>query len=591
MSSQDSNNLDSATLAWIDHFAPYGVLAMDCDLRIQRWNQWMKVHSGQEAASVIGRKITEIFPDLVSRRLEGHFQRALNGEVSVLSTALHGYLIPFAPIGRDTDFEWMRQTARIAPLGSHDAIQGVIVVIEDVTQREWQSEVLRKQHARDEILSWALAHLLKTDDPRRVSRDLFCKIAAYADFDTYLLYLIDSSDSLFRLSAVGGLSTEHEESVRVLTVDQVPWVTSAKEGQPLIRNYGEIQKGQTFAIGRKLGFRAYIVLPLITGSNLLGFLSFATRSREDISRGERDLLGTIAQYLAVALNREKTDRELRDAQKKLGEHAQELEGKVAERTSSLKQIIAELQTFSYTVAHDLRAPIRALKGYCEALLEDFSGDLPAEAMAVIGKLHGASVRLDSLTRDLLEFSKVSRQDIQLAVVELDSIIEEVLASIGSSASSAVNVVRPLHRILAQRTLARQCVANLIDNALKFVPSDRKPKITVWSEIVSASNPSDPNDTTLFTRSRYSLEEHAEPSETTQSRIRVWVKDEGIGIPKEATHKIFGIFERGVNSNQFEGTGIGLAIVARAMERMGGNCGVESKAGEGSRFWLEFRIPA
>lgn len=590
MSLPQANDLDSATLAWIDYFAPYGVVATDRDLRVQKWNQWMKLHSGRDASEVIGKKITEIFPDLESRRLEGHFHRALKGEVCVLSTALHGYLFSLVPGGRDTDFEWMRQTARIAPLGSQTDIQGVIVVIEDVTQREWQAQILRKQHARDEILSWALAHLLKADDPRKVSRDLFCKVAAHLDFDSYLLYLFEPVSSSFRLSAAGGLTPEEEESIHIVPGAKIDWLSSATQGQAMIREFTEIQNDPRSEISKELGFHAYIVLPLIAGSNVLGFLAFATRSREKIAASEAEFLGTIAQYLAVALNREKTDRELREAQKKLNEHAQELEVKVAERTASLKQIIAELQTFSYTVAHDLRAPIRALKGYCEVLLEDFSAELPPEAAILIGRLRDNSLQMDSLTRDLLEFSKVSRQDIQLSKVELESVIAEVVTSFGPAALSAVNMVRPLHTVLAQRTLVQQCVTNLIENALKFVPLGASPKVNIFSEIVTATAPTDPNDTKHFTRSRYSLEEEKSSHNSVQSRVRLWFEDQGIGIPPEASQKIFGIFERGVNTNQFEGTGIGLAIVARAMERMGGNCGVESEFGRGSSFWLEFQIP-
>jgi PAS domain S-box-containing protein len=591
MNSGPTNNLEAATIEWIDRFAPYGVVATDRQLRVRSWNRWMKTHSGHDAAQVIGRQITEIFPDLVTRRFEGHFQRALNGEVSVLSTALHGHLFPLTPVGRDTEFEWMKQTARIAPLVSQNEIQGVIIVIEDVTQREWQAEILRRQHARDEILSWALAHLLKSDDPRRVSRELFGKIAAHLDFDAYLLFLRETGQDFFKLSAAGGLTAEAEESIRVVPMAQIPWITSAKEGQSVIRGKIEIQNDPAFEIGKSLGFHAYIVLPLITGSNLLGFLSFATRSRETIGRGEAELLGTIAQYLAVALNREKTDRELREAQRKLNDHAQDLEAKVADRTASLKQNIAELQTFSYTVAHDLRAPIRALKGYAEVLLEDFDAALPAEAKFVVGKLRDASMRMDSLTRDLLEFSKISRQEIQLSVVDLEEVLSDVLWTLGSAAQSAVTVVRPLGKVLAQRTLVQQCVSNLIENGMKFIPPGAAPKIIIRREMVAPVAAGQADDSALFTRSRYSLVEPVGSPASGKARLRLWFEDQGIGIPAEARHKVFGIFERGVNADQYEGTGIGLAIVARAMERMGGNCGVESEFGSGSRFWLELRIPA
>jgi PAS domain S-box-containing protein len=588
--SSTPGNLDAATIEWIDRFAPYGVVATDRDLCVRNWNQWMKIHSGLGPEQVLGRKLTEIFPDLVSRRLEGPFQRALTGEVSVLSTALHGHLFPLEPVGREAGFRWMKQTARIAPLVSQNKIQGVIIVIEDVTQREWQAEVLRQQHARDEILSWALAHLLKSDDPRRVSRELFCKVAAHLDFDAYMLYLMDEDGSTFRLSAAGGLTPDAEESAQLLKRSGVPWIASWTQGQALIREFPEIQSDPSFEIGKTLGFHAYIVLPLVAGPDMLGFLSFATRSRDTIARSEAELLGTIAQYLAVSLNREKTDRELRVAQKKLNEHAQDLEVKIADRTASLKQIIAELQTFSYTVAHDLRAPIRALKGYSEVLLEDFAGEMPAEATAVVGKLRDASIRMDSLTRDLLEFSKISRQDIQLEPVQLEDIVAGVIVALGKSAREAVQIVGSLPSVLAHRTLAHQCVANLIENALKFVLPGTPPKVSVRGEFVAAATVNDPNDTKLFTRSRYDLPEHGDTPAPGQSRVRIWIEDQGIGIPPEAKHKVFGIFDRGVAADEFEGTGIGLAIVARAMERMGGACGVESEPGQGSRFWLEFRSP-
>src|SRR6476646_6000601 len=151
------------------------------------------------------------------------------------------------------------------------------------------------------------------------------------------------------------------------------------------------------AVGKGLGFRAYVSIPLIAGTTFLGILCFATRTRDTISAGESDLLNSIGQYLSVALNREKTDRELREAQQKLNVHALELEHKITERTASLKQIIAELQTFSYTIAHDLRAPIRALKGYCEVLIEDYADDLPGEAKTIIHRLRNSSLQMDALT--------------------------------------------------------------------------------------------------------------------------------------------------------------------------------------------------
>jgi signal transduction histidine kinase len=300
-----------------------------------------------------------------------------------------------------------------------------------------------------------------------------------------------------------------------------------------------------------------------------------------------ELLSTIGQYLAVALSKEAINLKLRAAQTELSEHANALEKEVNDRTLKLRDTITELETFSHTIAHDLRAPIRAMTGFCEVLSEDFSAVLPAEGAEVIGRLSGACRRLEDLTRDLLAFSKVSRQDIQLAPVDVDEIVSEVL-SMNLAALNTVQVRRPLAPVIAHRTLLKQCLANLIDNASKFVMLGAIPEISIYTEEVhpdtesiakSAGAPfmrADGRDKTIF------------PSSGGR-RIRIVVQDKGIGIDPEAHGKIFGIFERATSSAEYPGSGIGLAIVARAMQRMAGTCEVESALGVGSCFRLE--LPA
>ena len=557
----------------------------------------MEVYSGIPASRAIGCKLSQLFPELITRGLFSYFERALQGQISVLSTALHGYLLELPPSGRETGFDQMKQTARIAPLASNGVVEGTIVVIEDVTQREWTSETLRRQHKRDEILSWALADLLKAEDPRHVARELFCKIVEYLDFDTYLLYLFNPADSLFTLCNAGGITPETEQSIHTIPAETLSWFEEAKEGNSILQEHFNDENDTAFPFTRNLGFRSFILLPLLTSTELHGFLSFATRTREKIDSHEAELLRTIAQYLAMALKREKLDRELREAQMTLQVHAQDLERNVAERTASLKQIIAELQTFSYTIAHDLRAPIRALIGYCEVLCEDYSAAMPSDAKEIVSRLSTAALQMDALTRDLLEFSKISRQDITLGSVDLAQQISEVLSSSGDEVRSFVSVKHPLHHAYANPTLVRQCLSNLLENAVKFSKPATDPAVTIWSEIVS-QNSAATTETTHFIRSRYSIMESAagedsmrQPESNPNTRVvRLWIEDNGVGISPQAQSKIFGIFDRGDRAGEYEGTGIGLAIVARAMERMGGHCGVESELGKGSRFWLEFGAP-
>jgi signal transduction histidine kinase len=337
-------------------------------------------------------------------------------------------------------------------------------------------------------------------------------------------------------------------------------------------------------------------------------LCFGTRTREKLDAGEMDLLSTIAKYLAVSLRKQATNFELRDTQAKLNEHAQNLEQQVAERTATLREIITELEAFSYTLAHDLRAPIRALIGYSEILAEEFASRIPDESHAIIQRINTACKQLDVLTRDLLKFSKVSRQEIHLEPIDLRPLIDEILSI--SSVNAAIEVRPPLHSVCGNRSLLRQCLLNLVDNAAKFVRDGERAKIFIWTEAVEVSEemegaggldgstngssrkraPSLPFSPALHPENPRNATQRAGAVGSPRARVRVVVQDNGIGIAPEAHAKIFGIFERATSSPKYQGSGIGLAIVARATQRMGGSCGVESEPGHGSRFWLELPAP-
>ncbi|MCU1376690.1 MAG: multi-sensor signal transduction histidine kinase, partial [Actinomycetia bacterium] len=212
------------------------------------------------------------------------------------------------------------------------------------------------------------------------------------------------------------------------------------------------------------GIKVAIAVPLAMGEGSLGVLCFATKSRDTIQEGEIELLSTIAQYLAISIHRSNTDLQLLDAKEKLLQHADNLEREVALRTARLREIVSELEIFSYSMAHDLRAPIRALIGYCDVLKEDYEKVIPAEPMDIIARLSRACQKLDSLTRDLLQFSKISRTDIELHKVCTDDVVREVLSIYSAEVRERIIIEWPLHDVIAHRGLMHQCIANLIENA-------------------------------------------------------------------------------------------------------------------------------
>jgi len=306
---QDSQetNRDLALLAWIKEFAPYGVFTLDKALRVQSWNRWLEAHSALGSSEVVGRSLTDIFPESAGQKLNGPVERALRGESSVLSTALHRYLLPLkSPFG-DRQTPWMRQTARVAPLHFNGEILGVIVVIEDVTQREAQAEILARQHRRDEALSWALAHFLKSNEPRKTVRDLFFKLAEHLDFDSFFLYLREMESGVVRLYTVGGLSKE----LQARFIDYPLLVNVAHENEAVVWNAMDQRPDPQYFAFQEAGIRSAIALPLRVAEKSLGSLCFASCNRAVISGEECELLSTIAQYLATAVDKDNTNQQFR----------------------------------------------------------------------------------------------------------------------------------------------------------------------------------------------------------------------------------------------------------------------------------------
>ncbi len=242
--------------------------------------------------------------------------------------------------------------------------------------------------------------------------------------------------------------------------------------------------------------------------------------------------------------------------------AQQLEV-IQNLNEELKDANTELEAFSYTVSHDLRAPLRSLTGYINVLMEDYGGRLDEDGRGHLQALFRAATRMDCLTRDLLAYGRVAREAVQLEPLRLQTALEDIvsLTHHAHGKPGSVSVRAGDAEVLANRFLLEQSVGNLLSNATKFVLPGKKPEVCIRTELASG-------------------------------RIRLWVEDNGIGIDPIYHSKIFSIFERVGEAQKYEGTGIGLAIVNRAVQRMGGSCGVISAPGQGSRFWVDFQnVPA
>jgi PAS domain S-box-containing protein len=237
-------------------------------------------------------------------------------------------------------------------------------------------------------------------------------------------------------------------------------------------------------------------------------------------------------------------------------YAIDLEHKVRERTSDLQAANARLEAFAFSVAHDLRAPLRGMHGLAGALLEDYGSRLDATGRDYAQRIVAEATSMDTLINDLLEYGRLSHVELVISAVDLQDVLDKSAYAVRDDirqADAHVDIEPTLPVVQGNRSVLIQVFANLLSNAVKF--GGNRPRVRVWAEMRGP-------------------------------QAHVWVEDQGIGIAPEHQERIFGVFERLHGAETYPGTGIGLAIVRKGIERLGGRVGVESQAGHGSRFWIE-----
>ncbi len=255
---------------------------------------------------------------------------------------------------------------------------------------------------------------------------------------------------------------------------------------------------------------------------------------------------------AVQWTLDRTAEDLGAAVKALDGLNQDLETRILERTK-------ELESFSYSVSHDLRTPLRAIDGFSKILIEDYGDKLDQEGTRLLTVVRTNTNRMAQLIDDILQFSRMGRQDLSLVPVDMTHLVRAVFAELQPTCTGRdVRLeVGPLPPTLADAALIRQVLVNLLTNAIKFTQPRDVAKIEMTGSVDGAYN--------VFC-----------------------VRDNGVGFDMRYVDKLFGVFERLHGNHEFEGTGIGLAIVRQIVVRHGGKAWAEGKLGEGAAF--HFTLP-
>jgi len=272
----------------------------------------------------------------------------------------------------------------------------------------------------------------------------------------------------------------------------------------------------------------------------------------DYNESDVNQLTLLMEGMWRILQRQRAEEEIQDLNEKL-------EQKVIERTAQLDSANKELEAFAYSVSHDLRAPLRAIEGYSRFVLEDYAEKLDDEGKRLLNIIRTNIQKMDQLITDILGLSRVSRKGMKLSRIDMTMLVNSIYHETASPEiqEKFIFSVEPLPEAFGDPTLIRQVWANLISNAIKYTMPKEERRIEIGSRSESGMNV-------------------------------YYIKDTGVGFNPDYTHKLFGLFQRLHKAEEFEGTGVGLAIVQRVILRHGGKVWAEGKLNEGATFY--FSLP-
>lgn len=347
-----------------------------------------------------------------------------------------------------------------------------------------------------------------------------------------------------------------------LPVSMIPdWIDLHRLGQVMhVPDVQALPPGELRDILEPQGIQSLMALPLMHGERCLGFVGLdSVRNTHDYGEEETTLLRLFAQMLVNIRLRVEAEEQIREL-------TEGLEHKVTERTAQLensvkqlKTVNRELESFTYSASHDLRTPLRGIEGFSALLLEEHGHQLDEQGREYLQRIQKATLHMSQLVSDLLAYSRLQNMTEQSAPVELASCVQAVLRPFQDELTARQGRVRvEVTDSLAARAHPQGLtivLRNLLDNALKFTPTDRAPEVLITAQIKG-------------------------------DKVQLSVADNGMGFDMKHHDQIFGMFQRLHRQDQIPGTGIGLAMVHKAIERMGGRIWAESVPGQGTSFHIE-----
>ncbi len=451
------------------------------------------------------------------------------------------------------EWRWLTARDKVFNRNQDGSVEQIIGIVYDITDSKWVEESIKQYSARLEILHEIDQAILGVQSPQAIAQavlnriqDLLpCKRASVSIFD------YQTGQAIVLAVHVNG-ETQLGKGVKI-KLEEFGIDENLRQGE--ISSNEDLQElPEISPVRQRLlleGIRSIVNIPLTVREELIGTLNLGADRPQAFGEEQIEVARELADVLAVAVQQARLHEQVQH-------HAEELEERVAERTAELEAKNRELETFTYSVSHDLKAPLRGIDGYNRLLLESYSDQLDEEGQNFLDLIRRATDQMNQLIDDLLAYSRLERRTLVKGKVYIPGLLDAILAERKVECDDRhVELVIdvPYQYAIAEAEGLTQALRNLLDNALKFTRQVSNPSIEIGGR-------------------------------ETDTAYQLWVRDNGIGFDPKHHDRIFEIFQRLHHVEDYPGTGVGLALVRKVVQRMGGHVWAESAPGGGATFYLE-----